>query len=52
MQRRLSAERGGRETEKRRKKKVEDKIASAIIDNCDEKISGFKLDTDGIKVVK
>ena len=44
--------RGARDLRNAVRRKVEDKIASAIIDNCDEKISGFKLDTDGIKVVK
>lgn len=44
--------RGARDLRNAVRRKVEDKIATAIIDNCDEKISGFKLDTDGIKVVK
>lgn len=44
--------RGARDLRNAVRRKVEDKIASAIIDNCDESISGFRLDTDGIKVVK
>ena len=52
LARRLLARNEGARPENAVRRKVEDKIASAIIDNCDEKISGFKLDTDGIKVVK
>lgn len=44
--------RGARDLRNAVRRKVEDKIATAIIDNCDESISGFRLDTDGIKVVK
>mgnify|MGYP002559861176 FL=1 len=44
--------RGARDLRNAVRRNAEDKIATAIIDNCDESISGFRLDTDGIKVVK
>lgn len=44
--------RGARDLRNAVRREVEDKIVSAIIDNCDEEISGFVLDADGVKVVK
>ena len=43
--------RGARDLRNTVRREVEDRIAAAIIDNCDQKISGFELDSDGLKTV-
>lgn len=44
--------RGARDLRNAVRREVEDKIASAIIDNYDRGISGFELTSEGIKVIQ